>query len=91
MVALVLRNTLAKGAASGFIMEMPRYQLPRIKDLAIGLWQRAYVFLRRAGTIIFMVTIALWLLLSSPIAAPGDSQRDASVAVKVPDGLHPAR
>ena len=32
VVALVLRNTLAKGAASGFIMEMPRYQLPRIKD-----------------------------------------------------------
>ena len=49
VVALVLRSTVARGAASGFIMEMPRYQLPRIKDLAIGLWQRAWVFLRRAG------------------------------------------
>ena len=91
VVALVLRNTLAKGAASGFIMEMPRYQLPRIKDLAIGLWQRAYVFLRRAGTIIFMVTIALWLLLSFPKAEPGESQLDASVAGMVADGLHGAR
>ena len=89
VVALVLRRTVAKGAASGFIMEMPRYQLPRIKDLAIGLWQRAWVFLRRAGTIIFVVTIALWLMLSFPKAEPGESQMDASVAGMVADGLHP--
>mgnify|MGYP002712607058 CR=1 FL=1 len=38
--ALILRGTLTKGAASGFIMELPRYQMPRLKDLAIGLWQR---------------------------------------------------
>ncbi|MDG5750507.1 ferrous iron transporter B [Qipengyuania sp. XHP0211] len=87
--ALVLRRTVAKGAASGFIMEMPRYQLPRLKDLAIGLWQRAWVFLRRAGTIIFVVTIALWLMLSFPKAEPGESQMDASVAGMVADGLHP--
>ena len=89
VVALVLRRTVAQGAASGFIMEMPRYQLPRIKDLAIGLWQRAWVFLRRAGTIIFVVTIALWLMLSFPKAEPGESQMDASVAGMVADGLHP--
>ncbi len=87
--ALVLRRTVAQGAASGFIMEMPRYQLPRLKDLAIGLWQRAWVFLRRAGTIIFLVTIALWLMLSFPKAEPGESQMDASVAGMVADGLHP--
>ena len=39
---------------SGFIMELPKYQLPRLHDLAIGLWQRAWIFLRRAGTIIFI-------------------------------------
>ena len=89
VVALVLRHSVAKGAASGFIMEMPRYQLPRLKDLAIGLWQRAWVFLRRAGTIIFMVTIALWLMLSFPKAEPGESQMDASVAGMIASGLHP--
>ncbi|MDG5746792.1 ferrous iron transporter B [Qipengyuania sp. XHP0207] len=89
VVALVLRRTVAQGAASGFIMEMPRYQLPRLKDLAIGLWQRAWVFLRRAGTIIFTVTIVLWLMLSFPKADPGESQMDASVAGMVADGLHP--
>ena len=89
VVALVLRRTLAKGGASGFIMEMPRYQMPALKDLAIGLWQRAWVFLRRAGTIIFIATIALWLLLSFPQAEPGESQLDASFAGTIADGLHP--
>ena len=89
VVALVLRRTVTKGAASGFIMELPRYQLPRMKDLAIGLWQRAWVFLRRAGTIIFVATIALWVLLSFPQAEPGESQLDASFAGAVADGLHP--
>ena len=88
-VALVLRSTVTKGAASGFIMELPRYQLPRLKDLAIGLWQRAWVFLRRAGTIIFVATIALWVLLSFPKAEPGESQLDASFAGAVADTIHP--
>ena len=87
--ALVLRATLTKGTASGFIMELPRYQLPRLKDLAIGLWQRAWVFLRRAGTIIFMVTVALWILLSFPRAEAEESQLDVSIAGRIADGLHP--
>ena len=89
VVALVLRRSVTKGTASGFIMELPRYQLPRLKDLAIGLWQRAWVFLRRAGTIIFVATIALWVLLSFPQAEPGESQLDASYAGTVADVLHP--
>ncbi|GGD66075.1 ferrous iron transporter B [Erythrobacter arachoides] len=88
LVALVLRSTVTKGAASGFIMELPRYQWPPLRDLAIGLWQRAWVFLRRAGTIIFAATIALWVLLSFPQAEPGESQLDASIAGHVADGLH---
>jgi ferrous iron transport protein B len=87
LVALILRRSLTKGAASGFIMELPKYQLPRLKDLLIGLWQRAWIFLRRAGTIIFMVTVVLWVLLSFPKAAPGESQVDASVAGKLANGL----
>lgn len=85
--ALVLRRSITKGAASGFIMELPKYQLPRFKDLMIGLWQRAWIFLRRAGTIIFMVTVVLWLLLSFPRAAPGENQVDASIAGTMANGL----
>ena len=87
VVALVLRRSITKGAASGFIMELPKYQLPRIKDLAIGLYQRAWIFLRRAGTIIFMVTVVLWLLLNFPRAEAGKSQVDASIAGHIANGL----
>jgi ferrous iron transport protein B len=86
-VALVLRRTVTRGSASGFIMELPKYQWPPLRDLAIGLWQRAWIFLRRAGTIIFTVTVVLWVLLSFPQAAPGENQSEASVAGHIASGL----
>jgi len=85
--AFVLRKTVARGAASGFMMELPRYQMPNIGDVAIGLWQRARVFLRRAGTIIMMVTIVLWVLLSFPVAPAGRSQVEHSIAGRIASGL----
>ncbi len=87
VVALVLRRSVTKGAASGFIMELPKYQLPTIKDLALGLFQRAWIFLRRAGTMIFTVTIALWLLLNFPRAEAGQDQVNASIAGHIANGL----
>jgi len=87
VVALILRRSVTKGAASGFIMELPKYQLPNAKDLAIGLWQRAWIFLRRAGTIIFTVTVVLWLLLNFPRAHEGQNQVDASIAGRLAGGL----
>ncbi|MDZ4306690.1 ferrous iron transporter B [Allopontixanthobacter sp.] len=88
--ALILRRSVTAGQASGFIMELPRYQLPRLRDLLIGLWQRAWVFLRRAGTIIFAATVILWLLLTFPRAEPGESQLDASIAGQIASGMHVA-
>jgi len=88
VVALLLRRSVTRGAASGFIMELPKYQLPRLSDMLIGLWQRAWIFLRRAGTIIFTATVALWVLLSFPVAQPGQSQVDASFAGKIANGLN---
>jgi ferrous iron transport protein B len=85
--AFVLRRTVARGAASGFMMEMPRYQLPIPTDLLIGLWQRAWVFLRRAGTIILTVTMALWLLASYPVAPEGEKQSEYSIAGRIASGL----
>ncbi|RVU04769.1 ferrous iron transporter B [Novosphingobium umbonatum] len=87
VVALVLRRSVTKGAASGFIMEMPKYQLPRLRDLGLGLFQRAWIFLRRAGTMIFHVTIILWLLLNFPRAEVGKDQVDASFAGHIANGL----
>jgi ferrous iron transport protein B len=87
VVALILRRSVTKGAASGFIMELPKYQLPTVKDLALGLFQRAWIFLRRAGTMIFTVTVVLWLLLNFPRAEPGQDQVNASIAGHIANGL----
>ncbi|ALC14519.1 ferrous iron transporter B [Sphingopyxis sp. 113P3] len=89
LVAFVLRRSVTKGNAAGFMMEMPRYQWPRLRDIAISLWQRAWIFLRRAGTIIAMTTVVLWILLSFP-KAPADSelrQVDYSIAGRIASGL----
>ena len=89
LVAFVLRKTIARSANSGFLMELPRYQMPRIGDVLIGLWQRAWVFLRRAGTIIMGVTIALWVLSSYPQAPAGSGirQSEYSIAGRIASGL----
>lgn len=90
LVALVLRLTVTKGASGGFLMEMPKYQWPRPQDIVLGLWQRAIIFLKRAGTIIFASTVILWLLLSFP-KAPEDSavsQVNYSVAGRIANGLN---
>ena len=85
--ALLLRRTVTRGDASGFIMELPKYQLPRVRDMAIGLFQRAWIFLRRAGTIIFAVSAVLWLLLNFPRAGEDENQVDASIAGHIANGL----
>ena len=89
LVALVLRLTVTKGTSGGFLMEMPKYQWPRPQDILLGLWQRAMIFLKRAGTIIFASTVILWLLLSFPRVPDGDptSQVDHSIAGRIAGGL----
>ena len=87
-VALVLRSTKLKGETAGMVMELPRWQWPSARDLALGLWQRAYVFLRRAGTVIFSATIALWVLLSFP-QMPAGEQLEGSIAGRLATAVQP--
>jgi ferrous iron transport protein B len=91
IAAFVLRRTVTEGRGIGFMMEMPKYQLPNLRDMALGLWQRAYAFLRRAGTIIATTTVILWVLLSFPQVDPksGISQIDYSIAGRIANGLEP--
>ncbi|MEO6432882.1 MAG: ferrous iron transporter B [Sphingomicrobium sp.] len=88
VAALVLRRTVVKGSGGVFMMELPKYQWPRLTDIAIGLWQRAMIFLKRAGTIILFTTLILWALASFPQAGPGQRQSDVSIAGHVADGIH---
>ncbi len=87
VAALALRRSVTKGASSGFMLEMPRYQMPNLRDFALGLWSRAVAFLKRAGTIILLTTVILWALLSFPKAPPGVPQTEYSVAGRIASGL----
>lgn len=87
VAALVLRRGVLRGGGGGFMMELPKYQLPNIKDVALGLFQRAIIFLRRAGTIILATTIVLWALASVPQAGPGEKQSEVSIAGKIASGI----
>ena len=80
LAALVLRRGLIKGRGGAFMMELPKYQWPPLKDVAIGLLTRAQIFLKRAGTIILGTTIVLWALASIPAAGPGQKQSEVSIA-----------
>jgi ferrous iron transport protein B len=87
VAALFLRFTVTKGVHRGFMMEMPKYQLPHVRDILLGLWQRAMIFLKRAGTIILVSTVLLWALLSFPQPRPGETALESSIAGKIASGL----
>ena len=76
-VAWVLKRFTAAGRqVRPLMMELPSYHLPTARNLAIGLWQRAAIFLKRVGTIIMALSIALWFLASYP-AAPEEAELSA--------------
>ncbi|MEQ1782065.1 MAG: ferrous iron transporter B [Hyphomonadaceae bacterium] len=70
-VAFILKRTATRGPSQPLIMELPTYKLPVLRDYVFGLVAKAWAFLRRAGTIIFGATIALWVLAYFPNGGAG--------------------
>ena len=70
------------------MMELPKYQMPSLADIGLGLLQRAIIFLKRAGGIILTTTLILWAFASFPVAGPGQKQSDVSIAGHIADGIH---
>lgn len=64
LMALFLKNSAFKGEAVPFVMELPNYRLPGVKNVAQLLWEKAKDFLQRAFTVIFVATIVIWFLQS---------------------------
>ena len=72
LVSFVMKKWRRDKGEHPLLLELPSYRLPHPRDLAIGLWERAMIFLKRVGGIILALTILLWFLLSFP-AAPADA------------------
>ncbi|MBC8471835.1 MAG: ferrous iron transport protein B [Planctomycetes bacterium] len=64
--AKLLRVTLFKGETTPFVMELPPYRIPTIKGIVIHMWERAWLYMKKAGTIILAISIILWAATSYP-------------------------
>jgi ferrous iron transport protein B len=69
--AWLFKRTLLKGEPPLMIMELPPYRLPGLKDVALQMLERGWLFLRRAGTVILGISIVLWFLAAYPKAPDG--------------------
>ena len=70
-VAWVFKRLWMKSGYQPLMLELPPYRVPSLRNFALGLWERARIFLRRVGTIIFSLTIVLWFLSSWPAPPAG--------------------
>ncbi len=75
-VSWVMKRWRREKGEHPLLLELPSYRLPHWRDLLIGLWERAMIFLKRVGGIILAMTVLLWFLLSFP-AAPADATMPA--------------
>jgi ferrous iron transport protein B len=64
--AKILRLTVFRGETTPFVMELPPYRMPTLKSVCIHMWQRGWMYLRKAGTIILVISIILWAAMSYP-------------------------
>jgi ferrous iron transport protein B len=80
VVGWVFRRTLFKGQPSPFLLELPPYRLPVLRNVVITMWERGSEFLKRAGTIILAISIVLWFLVAYPQRQPLPNETEAQAA-----------
>jgi ferrous iron transport protein B len=74
IVGKIFSKTLFKGESSHFIMELPPYRLPSLRSVVRDMWDKVWDFIKRAGTIIFLVVSLLWVLSIFPLGVEPSSQ-----------------
>ncbi len=87
LAAFVMSRTIKplRARRLPFVIELPPYRLPRLRDVARMMWEKTSAFLKEAGTVILVCTIALWALLSFPRELPGDAPDYAALIAAAPD------
>ncbi len=66
-MAKLLRSTRFKGEPSPFVMELPPYRIPTFKGVMIHMWERTRLYLKKAGTVILVISVVMWALFTFPI------------------------
>lgn len=66
LTARLLRSTAIKGQATPFGMELPPYRMPTLRGLCLHTWERAWQYIKKAGTIILAISVLLWAAMTFP-------------------------
>lgn len=79
VIAKILRSTIIRGPSTPFVMELPPYRLPLVRSLIIHCWERTWMYLKKAGTVLVVISILIWAGMTFPQldneeAAPFDSR-----------------
>ena len=83
IMARVFRTWLLPGETEPFVMELPTYQMPTIKNILIHMWERTWLYVKKAGTIILMISIVMWALFTFPTTdSQGQPYEDATVQLE---------
>jgi ferrous iron transport protein B len=79
-VAWLFKKTLLKSETPMLLMELPPYRLPSARTIVMRMWERAMIFLRKAGTVILALSILLWALATYPKSASADTPASEAIA-----------
>jgi len=70
IAARLLRSTILKGASTPFVMELPPYRLPTLRSVVMHTWERGWMYIKKAGTVILAISVILWAALTFPALSP---------------------
>ena len=89
LAALLLKSTVFKGEAVPFVMELPNYRLPGLKNVAQLLWEKARDFLQKAFTVIFAATIVIWFLQNFDLQLSLTADPQSSILARIAGDISP--
>ena len=89
LMAILLKSSVFKGEAVPFVMELPNYRLPGLKNVVQLLWEKARDFLQRAFTVIFVATIIIWSLQSFDLRLSLTADPQQSILAWLASGIAP--
>ena len=89
LMAILLKSSVFKGEAVPFVMELPNYRLPGLKNVVQLLWEKARDFLQRAFTVIFVATIIIWFLQSFDLRLSLTADPQQSILAWLASGITP--
>jgi len=87
-MAKVFRRFIFTGESAPFVMELPPYRIPTLKGLIIHMWERGWLYIKKAGTVIMLGCIVIWSLSAFPVSAKGDLTK--SYIGKIGKAIEPA-